>query len=140
MSSRKWYTISALTFRGKIQTADDAAETIAGGARCLYFLAGLQIILGLGIFLTGESWALGPLASGIIYAVLALLVVRLRSRIIASLLVVIMSIEMIAQIPYLSRGRAVTISCLVFLCAWASIRMLLATFRLQTLKLGPSAK
>ena len=112
---------------GKIETKEDALKVIKDTAIAFYVVAALQIVLA---FFIG----LGAIIDGFIYIVLAFLLQKFNSKIVAALLLVITGIGVV--FTFMNRfgdGQGGRNIFLALVMIWASIRAVQATFSLSTL-------
>lgn len=114
---------------GKIETQDEALEVIKGVSIGFYFLAVLQIVIG--YFLIG----LESIIDGVIYAVLAFLLRKFNSRVVAVILLLISIASIVfTGINQFAGGTGGKNTILAVITVWASIRAIQATFKLHKLQ------
>jgi uncharacterized membrane protein HdeD (DUF308 family) len=112
---------------GKIETKEDALKVIKDTAIAFYVVAALQIVLA---FFIGLS----AIIDGIIYIVLAFLLQKFNSRIVAVLMLILTGIGVVVTaMNRLGSGQGGRNILLALVMIWASIRAIQATFRLNTL-------
>ena len=112
---------------GRIETKEDALKVIKDTAIAFYVVAALQIVLA---FFVGFS----VIIDGIIYVVLAFLLQKLNSRVVAVLLLIVTGIG--AVFTFMNRfggGQGGRNIFLALVMIWASIRAVQATFSLNKL-------
>ena len=114
---------------GTVKTLDEAQVVVAAVAKAFYLLAVLQGAVG---YFIGGLWALVDAG---LYAILALLLQKYRSRAAAVALLILSSIAMITtgmnMLGISKGGTNIVLALIVF---WASIRAVQATFALRRLQ------
>lgn len=114
---------------GKIETKEEALKIIKDSSNGFYFLAALQIVIG--YFLLG----LPAIIDGVIFAVLAFLLRKFKSMVVAMLLLLLsvggIVVTAINQFGGGTGGRNIILALIMI---WVSIRAVQATAKLHKLE------
>ncbi len=111
---------------GEIETREEALKVIKDASNGFYFFAGLQIVLG--YFIMGAS----AIVDGVIFAVLAFLLRKFNSMVIAIFLL-LLSVAgiVITGINRFGGGTGGRNIILAVIMVWVSVRAIQATFKLH---------
>ncbi len=119
---------------GKIETKEEALKVIRESSTGFYFLAAAQIVLGYLVF--GST----AIVDGVAFGVSAFLLRQFRSRIVASLMLLLtVASVMMTATNLFGVGTGGRNILLAFVMVWASIRAIQATFKLHKLEKNESA-
>jgi len=119
-SKNKWW--------GKIETREEALGVIKDSANGFYCVAVIQVVIGL--FLLG----VGAVVDGIIFAVLAFLLKKFNTILVALILFVLSMIGVVATgVNQFGGGTGGRNMVLAIIMVWMSVRALQATARLRKL-------
>ncbi|MEI6660241.1 MAG: hypothetical protein WCK91_02355 [bacterium] len=114
---------------GKIETKEEALKVIKDSSNGFYFLAALQIVIG--YFLLG----LPAIIDGVIFAVLAFLLRKFNSMVVAVLLLLLsVGAVVVTAINQFGGGTGGRNTILAVIMIWTSIRAVQATFKLHKLE------
>ncbi len=129
LESSDWFSkVKANNWSGKIESKEDAIKIIKDVSNGFLVLAGIQI--GLGLLIGIEA-----IIDGVIYAVLALLLRKFNSRVVAILLLFLSLIAaVLTGINKFGGGQGGANIFLAFIMIYVSVRAIKATFKYNKLK------